>query len=152
VERWAKSDAPKQTAQDCSMKDRADSRAPLSVLAPVRNEAANLRDCVTSVSFAKEIMVVDSESTDGTQSIPEAAGVRVVQFVSNGKFPRKKNWALQNVPWATSLHHTSAWSWRKSANCSGGRSVLTARLKCQWQSGNATDVNRKVKRGNIPKC
>jgi len=81
------------------MNERSDTRAPLSVLVPVRNEAANLRDCLASVSFAKEIVVVDSESTDGTQAIAEAAGARVVQFVWNGKFPRKKNWALQNIPW-----------------------------------------------------
>ena len=41
-------------------------RAPLSVLVPVKNEAANLRDCLASVSFADEIVVVDSASTDGT--------------------------------------------------------------------------------------
>ena len=81
------------------MNERSEARAPLSVLVPVRNEAANLRDCLASVSFAKEIVVIDSESTDGTQAIAEAAGARVVQFVWNGKFPRKKNWALENVPW-----------------------------------------------------
>src|SRR5437899_135615 len=74
-------------------------RVPLSVLVPVKNEAANLHDCLVSVSFAKEIVVVDSESTDGTAAIAEAAGAKVVQFVWNGKFPRKKNWALENVPW-----------------------------------------------------
>jgi glycosyltransferase involved in cell wall biosynthesis len=71
----------------------------LSVLVPVKNEAANLRDCLASVLFAKEIVVVDSENTDGTQTIAAAAGARVVQFAWNGKFPRKKNWALENVPW-----------------------------------------------------
>jgi glycosyltransferase involved in cell wall biosynthesis len=81
------------------MNDGSDSRAPFSVLVPVKNEAANLRDCLASVSFAKEIVVVDSESTDGTQAIAEAAGARVVQFVWNGQFPRKKNWALENIPW-----------------------------------------------------
>src|SRR5207244_13008876 len=75
------------------------SRVPLSVLVPVKNEAANLHDCLVSVSFAKEIVVVDSESTDGTAAIAEAAGAKVVQFVWNGKFPRKKNWALEDVPW-----------------------------------------------------
>jgi glycosyltransferase involved in cell wall biosynthesis len=81
------------------MNERSDARAPLSVLVPVRNEAANLRDCLASVSFAREIVVVDSVSTDGTQAIAEAAGARVVQFVWNGKLPRKKNWALTNIPW-----------------------------------------------------
>ena len=81
------------------MSERFDARAPLSVLLPVKNEAANLRDCLATVSFAQEIVVVDSGSTDGTQAIAEAAGARVVQFDWNGKLPRKKNWALENVPW-----------------------------------------------------
>jgi len=74
-------------------------QAPLSVLIPVKNEAANVRDCISGVSFAAEIVVVDSASTDGTQAIAEGAGARVVQFVWNGNLPRKKNWALENIPW-----------------------------------------------------
>jgi len=81
------------------MSEQSDARAPLSVLVPAKNEAANLRDCLASVSFAQEIVVVDSGSTDGTQVIAEAAGARVIQFAWNGKLPRKKNWALENVPW-----------------------------------------------------
>src|SRR6266498_6030350 len=91
--------ARKQEARDHSMNERSDARAPLSVLVPVKNEAANLRDCLASASFAQEIVVVDSGSTDGTQAVAEAAGARIVQFVWSGKFPRKKNWALQNVRW-----------------------------------------------------
>ena len=79
------------------MSERSDARAPLSVLVPVKNEAANLHDCLASVSFAHEIVAVDSSG--GKQAIAEAAGVRVVQFVWNGKLPRKKNWALENIPW-----------------------------------------------------
>ena len=67
-----------------------DARAPLSVLVPVKNAAANQRDSA-SVSFAKEIVVIDSGSADDTQAITEAAGARVQQFVWNGKLPRKKN-------------------------------------------------------------
>ena len=81
------------------MSERSDARAPLSVLVPVKNEAANLRDCLARVTFAEDIVVVDSGSTDRTQAIAEAAGARVIQFVWNGKLPRKKNWALENVPW-----------------------------------------------------
>jgi glycosyltransferase involved in cell wall biosynthesis len=44
-------------------------------------------------------VVVDSASTDGTQAVAEAAGARLVQFVWNGHFPRKKNWALENIRW-----------------------------------------------------
>jgi glycosyltransferase involved in cell wall biosynthesis len=81
------------------MSERDKTRVPLSVLVPVKNEAANLRDCLASVAFADEIVVVDSASTDRTQEIVTAAGARVVQFVWNGKFPRKKTWALESIPW-----------------------------------------------------
>ena len=74
-------------------------KTPLSVLIPVKNEAANLPECLATVSFADEVVVVDSHSTDGTQEIATAAGAKVVQFHWNGQFPRKKNWALANVPW-----------------------------------------------------
>jgi glycosyltransferase involved in cell wall biosynthesis len=74
-------------------------KAPISVLIPVRNEASNLRECMATVFFADEIVVVDSQSTDGTQEIATAVGAQVVQFHWNGEFPRKKNWALANVPW-----------------------------------------------------
>ena len=77
------------------MRNLSDARAHLSVLIPVKNEAANVRDCISGVSFAEEIVVVDSASTDGTQAIAEGAGARVVQFVWNGNLPRKKNWALE---------------------------------------------------------
>jgi hypothetical protein len=40
------------------MSEQLDARLPLSVLVPVKNEAANLRDCLASVSFAYEIVVV----------------------------------------------------------------------------------------------
>src|SRR5215208_3101943 len=81
------------------MSKLSDARAPLSVLIPVKNESANVRDCISGVSFADEIVVVDSASTDGTQAIAEEAGAQVVQFVWSGNLPRKKNWALENVPW-----------------------------------------------------
>ena len=69
------------------MSEQRDARVPLLVLVPVKNEAANLRECVASLSFAQEIVVVDSENTGG---IAEAAGYRVDQFEWNGKLPRRK--------------------------------------------------------------
>ena len=81
------------------MSEGKNARAPLSVLIPVKNEAANLRDCLASVAFADEIVVVDSASTDGTREIAATAEARIVEFAWNGKLPRKKNWALENIPW-----------------------------------------------------
>src|SRR5580658_10377166 len=73
-------------------------KIPLSVLIPIKNEAANLRRSLASVSWADEIIVVDSQSTDGSAAIAEAHGAQVVQFHFNGTWPKKKNWALENLP------------------------------------------------------
>jgi hypothetical protein len=50
------------------MNGQSNARVPLSVLVPVKNEAVNPVDCLASVSFAQEVVVVDSASTDGYAS------------------------------------------------------------------------------------
>jgi glycosyltransferase involved in cell wall biosynthesis len=74
------------------------SKIPVSVLIPIRNEAANLPRCLASVAWAGEVFVVDSQSTDDSIRIATAAGAQVVQFHFNGIWPKKKNWALENLP------------------------------------------------------
>ena len=73
-------------------------RIPVSVLIPIKNEAANLPRCLGAVQWADEIFVVDSQSTDGSREIAEKYGAKVVQFQFNGTWPKKKNWALENLP------------------------------------------------------
>jgi glycosyltransferase involved in cell wall biosynthesis len=72
-------------------------KVPVSILIPVRNEEKNLPRCLASVAWADEVWVVDSQSTDGTAAIAAAAGARVAQFSFNGTWPKKKNWALENL-------------------------------------------------------
>lgn len=72
---------------------------PISILIPTKNERGNIRACIESASFADEIVVVDSGSTDGTQEIAVSLGAQVVEFNWNGRYPKKKNWALAHVPW-----------------------------------------------------
>ena len=72
---------------------------PISILIPVKNERDNLRPCLESCRFAADVVVVDSGSMDGTREIAAEFGARVVDFRWNGVFPKKKNWALANVPW-----------------------------------------------------
>ncbi len=71
---------------------------PVSVVVPVKNEAANMARCLEHLAWADEVFVVDSASTDGTCKIAESYGARVAQFQWNGKYPKKKNWALGNLP------------------------------------------------------
>lgn len=71
---------------------------PVSLIVPIRNEAGNLPRCLQSVRWADEIFVVDSQSTDGSLAIAQEHGAQVVQFHFNGTWPKKKNWALENLP------------------------------------------------------
>ena len=71
---------------------------PVSVLVPIKNEAANLERCLRSVAWADEVFVVDSQSTDGSIEMAERLGAKVVQFLFGGTWPKKKNWALENLP------------------------------------------------------
>lgn len=73
-------------------------KVPVSVLIPIRNEETNLPRCLASIGWADEIFVVDSRSTDRSAEIARAAGAQVVQFEFNGVWPKKKNWALENLP------------------------------------------------------
>ena len=74
------------------------SKIPVSVLIPAKNEQANLPACLASLSRADEIFIVDSQSTDNSIEIAKSHGVNVVQFNFNGRWPKKKNWSLDNLP------------------------------------------------------
>ena len=76
----------------------AATKIPVSVLIPAKNEEANLPACLESVAQADEIFVVDSHSDDDSVEIAESYGANVVQFDFNGRWPKKKNWSLDNLP------------------------------------------------------
>ena len=73
-------------------------KVPVSVLVPVKNEADNLRRCLPALAWADEVFVVDSRSTDETGRVAASFGAEVVQFEFNGVYPKKKNWALDHLP------------------------------------------------------
>jgi len=68
-------------------------REPLSVLVPVRDEEHHLRECLESVRWADEIVVVDSGSVDGTLAIAREMATRTLEheYVNSAA---QKNWAL----------------------------------------------------------
>lgn len=51
----------------------------LSALVVARNEAARLPDCLASIAFADEIVVVLDRTTDASAAIASAAGARVLE-------------------------------------------------------------------------
>lgn len=71
---------------------------PVSVIIMTKNEVANIGPCISSVARAREVFVVDSGSTDGTQAAAAELGATVVDFAWNGKYPKKKQWCLENLP------------------------------------------------------
>lgn len=76
------------------MKDKV----PVSIIIPTLNEEKNIARALQSILWADEIFVVDSQSTDRTIEMAEKLGAQVVQFNFNGIWPKKKNWALENIP------------------------------------------------------
>ena len=75
----------------------ADIKVPISLLIPAKNEEENLARCLDSVTWVAEIFLVDSNSTDKTAQIANKYGINIVQFDYRGGWPKKKNWALENL-------------------------------------------------------
>ena len=52
----------------------------LTVIIATKNEALNIVECIQSVSFANEIIVLDSGSVDGTQELATGQGAKVFEL------------------------------------------------------------------------
>lgn len=75
-------------------------KLPVSVIVAARNEEKNLPRCLETLRNAGEIYVIDSQSTDATFEIARSFGAKVVQFHYQGGWPKKRQWAMENLPLA----------------------------------------------------
>jgi glycosyltransferase involved in cell wall biosynthesis len=77
----------------------------LSAIIIAYNEAGNIPDCLDSVAFCDELIVVDGGSDDGTAELAAAKGARVVASPDWQGFGRQKNFALSLArgDWVLSL-------------------------------------------------
>ncbi len=73
-----------------------EARATVSACIIARDEAPSLPDCLASVAFCDEIVLVDSGSTDATTAIARAAGARVIEQPWLG-FAAQRNVALDHA-------------------------------------------------------
>lgn len=66
----------------------------LSVIVITRNERANISDCLQSLVFADEVVVLDNSSKDGTAEIARSLGARVSVTTDWPGFGPQKNRVL----------------------------------------------------------
>lgn len=70
----------------------------LAVIILTRNEEKNIRDCIASVDFADEVIIVDSGSEDMTCKIAEESGAKVYQHpMDDDGFAGQRNFALNKT-------------------------------------------------------
>jgi len=66
-------------------------RTLLSVSSIKKNEEKRLPNCLKSVAFADEVLVVDSGSTDGTVALAKSFGVKVLVEAWRGYSQQKQH-------------------------------------------------------------
>ncbi len=73
---------------------------PVSAVVVTRNEEANIGRCLEALEEFAEVAVIDSSSSDATTRIALERGARVYPFFWNGRYPKKRQWALDNIDFA----------------------------------------------------
>ncbi|MEH1767109.1 MAG: glycosyltransferase family 2 protein [Nostoc sp.] len=63
-----------------------------------KNEVFNIERCITSLQWCKEIVVVDSGSSDGTIQLANELGAKIFTHIQSPPYKAavQRNWALQN--------------------------------------------------------
>lgn len=69
----------------------------LTAVIITKNEEDNIYECINSVSFCDEIIIIDDNSGDRTQQIAKKLGVIVYQRSSNGDFSSQRNFGLEKA-------------------------------------------------------
>ena len=80
-----------------------EAKLPITVIIAAKNEELNLPKCLSSLRCAEKVVLIDSNSTDLTIEIAAKKGVEILQFNYRGGYPKKRQWALENIkietPW-----------------------------------------------------
>ena len=69
----------------------------ISALILAKNEERNIEECIKTVLFCDEVLVIDDFSTDRTKEIAESLGARVMQRSMAGDWGGQQTFAIQNA-------------------------------------------------------
>lgn len=69
----------------------------VTALILAKNEEQNIKDCLASVSFCDEMLVIDDFSTDKTKEIAESMGARVIQRAMAGDWGGQQTFAIHQA-------------------------------------------------------
>ena len=85
------------------MDPKNNNKLAITVLLAAKNEEINISKCLESLKPVEKIFVLDSHSSDKTAEISLSFGAEVIQFNYSGGYPKKRQWALENLdiqtPW-----------------------------------------------------
>ncbi|MFN3244538.1 MAG: glycosyltransferase family 2 protein [Planctomycetota bacterium] len=104
-------------------------RTPISGCVICYQEADRIADCLRSLSFCDEVVVVDSGSTDGTQAIVEQLGARLI---TNTPFPghkQQKQFAVEQA------RHDVVFCLDADERCTPELAARIAELQCDGRQG-----------------
>ena len=76
-------------------------KLPITVIIAARNEEANIERCLSSLSPAERVLLIDSNSSDKTVPIARECGAEIYEFKYKGGYPKKRQWALDYLPIST---------------------------------------------------
>lgn len=71
--------------------------ATVTVIILAKNEEQNIRDCIETVQFADEVLVIDDGSTDKTIEIAESMGARVIHHAMNGDWGGQQTFGIKQA-------------------------------------------------------
>lgn len=72
----------------------------ISIIIVSKNEQKRIGSCLDALGpyseyFLGGVWVVDSQSKDGTQLIAAQKGATVIDYIWNGRYPKKRQWCLE---------------------------------------------------------
>lgn len=69
----------------------------ISVVVLTKNEEKNIVDCLESLTWCDEVIVIDDQSEDRTAEISQKLGAKVYKHNLNGDFSKQRNFGLEKA-------------------------------------------------------